>query len=107
MSLSLSPQTQNIVMAAGLLGLGGYTVKQLMKKADDKKWVKAHPDQAVMIKQFEDQLSQFGFKWPHKQARKQKAHDRQQQNEGGPGKPGKDVPPFDTQLDNGQAGMVQ
>jgi hypothetical protein len=105
--MSLSPQAQNILMAAGLLGLGGYTVKQLAKKADDKKWVKAHPDQAGMIKQLEDQLSQFGFKWPAKQARKQKAHDKQLQNESGPPKPGKDVPTFDTQLDNGQAGMVQ
>jgi hypothetical protein len=98
---------QNIVMVGGLLGLGGYSVKQIMKKADDKKWVKAHPDQAGMIKQLEEQLATFGFKFPHKQARKQKAHDKQNKNEGGPSKPGKDVPTIDTQLDNGQAGLVQ
>jgi hypothetical protein len=106
-TFGLSPQMQNIVMVGGLLGLGGYTIKQIMQKADDKKWVKAHPDQASMIKQLEEQLATFGFKFPHKQARKQKAHDKQVQNEGGPSKPGKDVPTFDTQLDPGQAGMVQ
>lgn len=98
---------QNVLMVGGLLGLGGYTIKQIMAKADDKKWVKAHPDQAGMIKQLEEQLAQFGFKFPHKQARKEKAAKKQLENEGGPSKPGKDVPTFDTQLDNGQAGLVQ
>lgn len=94
-------------MAGGLLGLGGYTIKQIMNKADNEKWVKAHPDQAAMIKRIEDQLAEFGFKWPSKQARKHKAAKRQLENEGGPSKPGKDTPAFDTQLDVGQSGLVQ
>lgn len=94
-------------MMGGLLGLGGYAVKQIYNKSQDKKWVKAHPDSAGMIKQLEDQLAPYGFKFPHKLARKEKAAQRQLQNESGPSKPGKNTPTFDTQLDPGQAGQVQ
>lgn len=94
-------------MGAGLLGLGGYVVKQLVQKNDDKKWAKAHPDASGMIKQLEETLAPFGFKFPHKLARKQKAAEKQLENEGGPSKPGKETTTFDTQLDVGQSGLVQ
>lgn len=105
--MGITASSQNLLMGAGLLGLGGYVVKQLVQKTDDKKWVKAHPDASSMIKQMEETLAPFGFKFPHKQARKEKAAKKQLENEGGPSKPGKDTPAFDTQLDNGQAGLVQ
>jgi hypothetical protein len=105
--MGITASSQNLLMIGGLLGLGGYTIKQIIDKSNDKKWVKAHPDASGMIKQLEDSLAPFGFKFPHKLARKDKAAKKQIENEGGPSKPGKDTPAFDTQLATGDSGLVQ
>lgn len=101
----MDPSTQNVVMLAGLLGLGGLTAKKAYDKMQDKEFLKKHPDAAAMIESMQKQLSPYGFKFPSKQARKAKAA-KKHENDEGYSKPGKSTTNFDTQSDP-SGGLVQ
>lgn len=99
----MNPDVQNVIMLGGLLGLGGYSLKKANDKVMSKGFQKKNPDTYSFIKNLEDKFKAF---FPSKLSRKDAANKKEAKNTG-ISPPGKDTPSFDTQLNNGESGLVQ